>query len=741
MRCPHCGAELKEWTKFCPKCGGALKKAETAASEPKEQLEAEDSAEEPSGKEGDIEEKVMEEEGLEGESLKSGTFGDEYSPKEDSEQEYPSEGGSEEGSSDAKRSSAKKLVAGGLILLAVAALAGGTAAYKHHMNVKQQQERLASLIEGSEDIHDWMEDTEERFDTYVLSEDEQIKLDDYLEEELQLEAKDYEGQILLAESVKTFESEVKTRLDTEAAALLGDLKSQDPGYASDSQKAQLGDYAKKMEKLIADGKYKKLEPLAAEWRDYAAAAAVKKTGYDVSVMQYDFSEYPTVRVYVDVRDPAVGGTVKELSPNMFYVSERQAGTPDFLNRTIKKAVSMNENERLNINLLADTSSSMEGGSMEAAKGIMKNFLGTVQFQAGDRVKLTQFNSIIDKSNFFTGDSSVLNRTIDSFYPTGQTKLYDAIIYGVQDVAGQEGARCVLAFTDGMDVGSYYTAQNVVDIVSRYKIPVFIVRIGDSSNAANDDALRQIAAASGGSFKNMSQFSSDMNEFYNQIYRQLKEYYVVEYLADGMQGLTKNTDISVYIQNQEKGGEAVAAANPGNELFDSLLGSYLRSYIVDMNNHSYNQLAQYVDDTLPENDKWSIQWQMKKQVTGGFSNVSSETLMDYTIAALSVQDENTIRLKAVENYDVIYDEVYGDLKNSNRTVAADALKYLQDVYGYTELDDSTELRIFARVNQVPEYILKKGPDGKWKFSQYAGDLALGERRKVYDVEIMWQPYGW
>ena len=178
------------------------------------------------------------------------------------------------------------------------------------------------------------------------------------------------------------------------------------------------------------------------------------------------------------------------------------------------------------------------------------------------------------------------------------------------------------------------------------------------------------------FQQEDQFSSDMNEFYNQIYRQMKEYYVVEYQADGIQSVTADKEISVYVQNQDKGGESLTVANPGQELFDSLLGSYLRSYIVDMNNHSYSQLAPYVDDTVAADDQWSIQWQMKKQVTGGFSNVTEETLMDYSISEIQVEDENTIRLKSVENYDVIYDEVYGELKTSDRSTAKDAIQFIE-----------------------------------------------------------------
>ena len=127
-----------------------------------------------------------------------------------------------------------------------------------------------------------------------------------------------------------YKTQVKGRADADAMSLLESLKSQDPGYASDEQKEKLSDYAKEMEERISEGGYGELEPLAEEWKSYALAAAEKKTGYQVSVMQYDFTEYPTVRIYLDVRDEASGGLVKELSPNMFYISERDAGNGDKL---------------------------------------------------------------------------------------------------------------------------------------------------------------------------------------------------------------------------------------------------------------------------------------------------------------------------------------------------------------------------------------------------------------------------
>lgn len=620
----------------------------------------------------------------------------------------------------------------GVMMLAGAA---GGAFYVRHMRERQaQQEQLEQMLDGASSVNRWMRQLDEQLAAYGLLEEEQGRLKDLSQKAKNLDEEDYVSQIELLKEAEAFENQVVGRLETEAQTRKNQLKGRDPGYASEEQKNRLQEYADQMETLIEEKKFQEAEALAVQWEDFAEEASVKKTGYQVNIMQYDMSEYPKVRLYLDIRDEATGGTVKELAPHMFYVSEGDAASGNFLNRAVQKAVAMNENERLNLNLLADTSGSMSGQRMESAKSIMRNFLSTVQFNAGDQVKLTQFNSIIDKSGFFSNDLNRLNQTINSYSATGGTKLYDTIIYGVQDVSGQEGAKCVIAFTDGYDEHSYNSPEQVIEIVSRYRIPVFIVRVGDTSSSGRDSILQQIAQASGGDFKNLQQFSTDMNDFYNQIYRQLKEYYVVEYEADSMMDIMQTKQIDVYVQNGDKGGEAVGSTNPGTELFDSLLGSYLRSYIYDMNNHYYDRLREYVDDTVAADDTKSIQWQMKKQVSGGFNNVAAETLMDYSITGIQVLNEDTVHMKTSENYEVIYDEVYGDLLTNGKNISREQLNLLDSRFGDYYFEDWTPLRFWGRVNQQPEYILKRGADGKWRFSQYAGDLGLKAQRQIYDVEI-------
>lgn len=622
------------------------------------------------------------------------------------------------------------------LVLGVMMLAGsvGGALYVRQMRERQAlQAQLEEMLNGASNVSRWMRQFDDQLAAYGLEEEEQSRLEELSEKAKKLDEENYVSQIELLKEAAAFEEQVTDRLKAEAQARADQIKGRDPGYASEEQKNRLQEYSDQMNALIEGKKFQEAASLAKQWEDFAEEASVKKTGYQVNIMQYDMSEYPKVRLYLDVRDET-GGSVKELAPHMFYVSEGDAASGDFLNRAVQKAVAMNDNERLNINLLADTSGSMDGQRMESAKSIMRNFLNTVQFNAGDQVKLTQFNSIIDKSGFFSNDINQLNQTISSYSATGGTKLYDTIIYGVQDVSGQEGAKCVIAFTDGHDEHSYNSPEQVIEVVSRYRIPVFIVRVGDTSSSSRDSVLQQIAQASGGSFKNLQQFSTDMNDFYNQIYRQLKEYYVVEYEADSMMDIMKTKQIDVYIQNGDKGGEAVGTANPGTELFDSLLGSYLRSYIYDMNNHYYDRLREYVDDTVAPDDTKSIQWQMKKQVSGGFNNVAAETLMDYSITGIQVLNEDTVHMKTSENYEVIYDEVYGDLLTNGKNISREQLNYLESRFGGYYFDEWTPLRFWGRVNQQPEYILKRGADGRWRFSQYAGDLGLKAQRQIYDVEI-------
>ncbi|MEI3209502.1 MAG: VWA domain-containing protein [Lachnospiraceae bacterium] len=84
-----------------------------------------------------------------------------------------------------------------------------------------------------------------------------------------------------------------------------------------------------------------------------------------------------------------------------------------------------------------------------AKQIMSDFVNSVQFDAGDKVELTSFSTGVRLERKFTDDASDLVNCINQLQ-TKKRSLYDALYTSVERVAAQNGARCVIAFTDGQD---------------------------------------------------------------------------------------------------------------------------------------------------------------------------------------------------------------------------------------------------------------------------------------------------
>ena len=499
----------------------------------------------------------------------------------------------------------------------------------------------------------------------------------------------------------------------------------DVPYASEDDKKKLSEYSETISDMIKKHDFSNYKDISESFSKLVEYSSTKLTGLDVNIVQFDYTNYPTVRMYVDVKDSS-GNVVTNLSPNMFYVSQKSVANGDFQSVTIKNISMLDQKDALNIDMVADTSSSMEGERLSSAKTVMSTFLNTVQFNVGDKVKLTEFNSYIDKSGVFTSDVNALNQKIFSYVASGQTKLYDTLIYAVQDVSGIPGAKCVLAFTDGEDVGSYNSASDVVNVVSSYKIPVYIVRIGDNYSA-NDPELMQITSASGGEFKYFSSFGMDMGNFYNSIYTGMKKYYEIEYEMPDPTNYTDKRDFNVYVKGDGVGGSADIETNSGNDFFNTLLGNFLRSYIEDMNSHSYNQLASKIDDTVSPTDETGLKYQMSKQVTGGFANVVSESLMSYSVSSITVVDENTIKLATDEDYDVILDRKYSSF-------TGDKLNQLNNILyrNSWNVGPDSQIRIWERVNQKPEYVLKKGSDGVWRFSQYSVDPGSNATIAIYDA---------
>lgn len=270
---------------------------------------------------------------------------------------------------------------------------------------------------------------------------------------------------------------------------------------------------------------------------------------EVQVQQVDASEFPKVRLYVNVEDPTTGEVPENLQGNLFFIRKEDANAK-FVRQKVTEANQLNETEALKVDMVADLSGSMDGNPLEEAKSIMNSFIGSVQFDAGDQVELTSFATGVRLEQEFCDDPALLTRKINQFTTGDMTSLYDALYTSVERVAAQSGARCVIGFTDGNDNYSNCTPEDVIEIANRYHVPVFIIGIGDIDSSRID----YIASQTGGQYYRIDDVYS-MDSIYQEIYQMEKELYLIEFEDNTGATVDDQAKIQVGYHSEEYGGQS------------------------------------------------------------------------------------------------------------------------------------------------------------------------------------------
>ncbi len=293
------------------------------------------------------------------------------------------------------------------------------------------------------------------------------------------------------------------------------------------EESAINDYEEQIKSDISDSKYK---DAASVYDKYSAFldGIIGSNGYSLEVSQVDVSEYPNVKLYVSIKDESTGESIDNLEYKDFYISEKLEKST-FKETKVEKAVQLDQEENLNIDIVADVSDSMntitsQGTNMEVSKRAMVSLVNQIQFNVGDKAGLMSFADGINRNLYFTDDKSALVSKINSLQMGTMTSLYDALYASINQIATSEGAKCVIAFTDGMDTNSQLSYQAVKDLAQRYKIPVYIIGIGNSFDSS---ILQDIANSTGGFYRNITD-ASYMAGIYEDIFREQKSQYLIEY---------------------------------------------------------------------------------------------------------------------------------------------------------------------------------------------------------------------
>ena len=246
----------------------------------------------------------------------------------------------------------------------------------------------------------------------------------------------------------------------------------------------------------------------------------------LTLVSTDVSEYPTVRAYFRVTNAATGESLSGLDRQSFTVEERLSGGT-YLSREVHDATLLEEKEGLNIDLVADKSDSISESDMQKVKNVMIQFVSSLQFVNGDQAEVLAFDTIVQQMCCYTDNVDLLINGINNMSTDGLTAFYDAVYDAVTYTALQGGARCVVAFTDGMDNSSIRSSQQLIQYAQAKQVPVYIIGVG---GGVEEGTLRTIAQSTGGRYWYIDDLY-DLESIFNSIYTEQKDLYVVEYESD------------------------------------------------------------------------------------------------------------------------------------------------------------------------------------------------------------------
>jgi Ca-activated chloride channel family protein len=148
----------------------------------------------------------------------------------------------------------------------------------------------------------------------------------------------------------------------------------------------------------------------------------------------------------------------------------------------------------------------------------------------DETFIVHFDDTARLDRDFTNSVPLLEDTLSSVKPYGQTAIYDALILALHHMKrAKEMKTAILLFTDGVDNSSKHTLAEAIDVAKRSQVAVYTVGLlSESGGQKAEDSLVQIAEASGGRAffpLTVDEARADME----RVARDLREQYTLGYI--------------------------------------------------------------------------------------------------------------------------------------------------------------------------------------------------------------------
>ncbi len=408
-------------------------------------------------------------------------------------------------------------------------------------------EQMSSLANEIVSMNEAVAEYREQYEAIVneIETDGHYVMDDYLEEYQDIKAD-------LEEALSDFdEKEAKKKADDFADIrddIIEENEAMASSYMDDADNIQasfdgynahpfelymIGDFVSRLEADRDEQDFIKLSDDYEQLKEWSDKFYLSTQSYEqiAGFIQADVSEDDEVKLYLN----SYNYDEYNFKLEEFMIYEENGG-----DWSECEAVDISQiRGALTMDLVVDVSSSMRNDfyTMQCA---VEGFVNSTY--SDTELGLSTIGSIYERYQEFTSNKDSIINSAWSLECNGLTSLYQSLYSSVIYTASAEGARCVVAFTDGNNVpygaGYDYDAQDVIDVSNLYQVPVYIIGIG--SNVYSSD-LRYIAEATGGEYYDRVSIY-DLQGIYESIYETQGKLYQLSYKT----AVANNVNRDIYV---------------------------------------------------------------------------------------------------------------------------------------------------------------------------------------------------